>query len=112
MLISGLAALKQKYLGSTFPGQDLCYCKISIGENAVHIARIKAGVLVGERWIDDTDQLFSLKEKLRAYVRRQAAPKRWIVHRTRHGAEMVVYYPSVSWFGRTGSVRWFSDGSF
>jgi hypothetical protein len=108
----GTTALKIRYLGGSFVGQELCWCRISIAVNAVHITRYFGWRQVYEYFEQDPGRLFLLKEKLRAYVRRKAAPKRWRVIPTRYGAEMVIYYPSVSWLRNTGTVEWMNDGSF
>jgi len=109
---TGAVALKMKYLGGVYPGQDLCWCKIEIGENAIQITRFRAGTVVGSKFIDFPAVAVSqLKQKLRVFVMRKAPGQRWQVRRARGVAIMYIYYPSASWAGGRGVVRWMVEGS-
>ena len=103
-------AWKQKYLGGTFAGQDLCYYKIDIAENAVSVVRYRDGVLVSSRFFDEPGEVATIKEKLRAFVRRSRTNSRIKVEVIKPGlARIFSYYPSVSWGASTGQVRWMGE---
>jgi len=96
--MSGNVDLKKRYLGAPYLGQDLCYCIISVGINAVTVTNIRAGYVRYSRFIDDIGEVDLLKAKLRAFLGRMQTAGRWKVHRQSPGvANIVIYYPSRAW---------------
>lgn len=112
MVKVGTVALKMKFLGGVYIGQDLCYVKIDIGENAITVRRVRAGQVVHDVMFDDPDRVIYLKTKLRLYWAKVRLQGRWRLTKTRYGAVMVMYYPSVSWGGNGGECHLWNDGSF
>jgi hypothetical protein len=102
--------LKVKYLGDSFIGQELCWCRITIGANAVSVERCDGTRLRTVRWIEQLNEVLAIKAKLRAYLPRMRSLGRWGMHRTTQGTVyLTIYYPSRSWDGRTGKVRLFGE---
>jgi hypothetical protein len=96
--MSGNVDLKKRYLGAPYLGQDLCYCIISVGANAVSVTNVRAGTVRYTRFIEDPDDVELLKTKLRAFLSRMHTAGRWKVHRQSPGvANIVIYYPSRAW---------------
>jgi hypothetical protein len=96
--MSGNVDLKKRYLGAPYLGQDLCYCTISVGVNAVAVTNVRAGHVRYSRFIDDEAEVNLLKTKLRAFLTRAQTIGRWKVHRQSPGvANIVIYYPSRAW---------------
>jgi len=93
----GLVAMKQKYLGHAHPGQDLCWCEINIGVNAVVVTRFRAGVFVHQKFYEGS-AADVLKSKLRLFYRRTKVESRWqfLPHSPGY-FRMFIYYPSVRW---------------
>jgi hypothetical protein len=110
----GSINLKKRYLGGEYVGQELCYCKIEIGINAVAVSVMKNGRSEMKRFFEDPDKVSTLKTKLREYLLKMQGRQRWSWSKVGQGTVyMMIYYPSVTWGGNTGKVRLFcSDGAF
>lgn len=96
----GLVARKKYFLGDVYPGQDLCWCKIAIGVNAIAVTRYDGRRAVMTRFVDEESELLALKTKLRIFARRVRPGGKWFLDKpSREGtAYLIIYYPSVSWF--------------
>lgn len=94
----GLVAMKQKYLGHAYPGQDLNWCRIDIGTNAVAVYVWKGGVERCTRFVTDEPSLSILKAKLRSFVRGKLGASGWSVEPGIHpkSARLFIWYPSLS----------------
>jgi hypothetical protein len=107
----GKTQLKQHYLGGTFVGQDLCYYKIEVSENAITCVRYKDGHQASFFFTDDPSKVSTIKQKLRAFVARVKLNGRDLVESKKKGyARITSYYPSVSWGQGTGRVMWMGEG--
>lgn len=105
---SGSVALKMRYLGDGYIGQDLCRCKIDVGLNAVSIYVWRGHTLRRHKWVEDPAKVESLKAKLRIALARMKGKGRWKWTKTRAGVVYIeIYYPHRSWEGRTGQCRLF-----
>jgi hypothetical protein len=109
----GTIALKLRYLGDTFVGQDLCRCKIDVGMNAISIYVYRGHTIRRHKWITNPAEVELLKAKLRVSLQRMKGLGRWKWTKTRAGVVYIeIYYPHRSWAGKTGQCRLFSvDGS-
>lgn len=109
-VLEGVVALKMRYLGGVFVGQDLCHCRIEVGINAVVSHTWRAGRIVKSFSEDDPARVEILKSKLRAYLQRMKNLGRWKWTKTRAGVVYIeIYYPSRSWLDNTGQCRLFCE---
>jgi len=96
----GIVARKKYLLGDVYPGQDLCWCKISIGANAIAVTRFDGTRVRQTRFVDDESEVLVLKAKLRVFARRMLPGGRWFLDKSSREstAHLIVYYPSMSWY--------------
>jgi hypothetical protein len=110
----GTVALKMRYLGGTFAGQDLCRARIDVCENAISVHVWRAHQLRRDKFIDDPAKVALLKAKLRVALARMKTKGRWKWTKIRPGTVYIeIFYPSRSWLSSTGQCRLFSsEGTF
>lgn len=107
-VVSGTVALKMRYLGGVFVGQDLCRCRIEVGENAVYVNVTRAGVTRHTLFVDTPSDVLVLKSKLRNYLGKMKIHGRWKWTKIRPGNVYIeIYYPSRSWLANSGRCRLF-----
>lgn len=113
MVLTGYTALKMRYLGDGYVGQDLCRCEIDVCLNVITVTRYRGHSLVWSKVIEDPSEVARYKSLLRAFYYRLTGVSGWKMVNIYGGKKFVKYYPSASWEGRTGVVRWMlDDGSF
>ena len=111
-MITGKVALKMRYLGGAHVGQELCWYRIDITENAVTVIVCKGQDSRVVRFFDGEQETESIKAKLRVFLARMRSSGRIVFDRPRKGlARIVSYYPSRRWETGRGRVSWMGDGS-
>jgi hypothetical protein len=109
-MLMGHTALKMRYLGDGYLGQDLCYAIIDICLNSVTITRRRHGQPTRYKFVEDPAEVSALKDKFRAFFYRAGGVRGWKEQRLPGTVRFVIYYPSLSWGQRTGIVHWMMDG--
>jgi len=109
----GKVSLKMQYLGDAYIGQDLCYYRIDISQNAVSVMRSDGHHERVMRFFDDPQEVEAIKAKLRRFITKCSSNGRcYVRYTTPHLYRIISYYPSRSWGAGTGRIRWMAPESF
>lgn len=109
---AGQVSMMMRYTGSAHLGQDLCWCVISIGENAITVNNFRAGSLRYSKQFTEPGQVAQLKGKLRTFYARTKTNGRVLFERQSPcSARLWFYYPSRKWDRGFLRVAWLGLGS-